>query len=806
MIEWLCGLLGVEGVEKVHQAQVRFVAPWAENRPALLLFGCVALALLAGAWYLRSAPRLGRAARTALGCLRAALLVALLLILAEPVIALSATQRPRPLLLLLFDGTESMNIRDKLSPEAREQLRKALGARAAEGEVSRAELTRQAVVSRELKLLERLHDKFRLRAYFFNQAGEARELSVSRPHSDAVDAQHLAGQLSFGGPVTAIGAALEDLGRRHRTPLLAGVVVFSDFGQNAGPPPLEAARQLKAPLYAVGIGPREATDLSVELSAPPLLKKGERTEVTVQLDSSGLKGRTARVELLGCRLGSRGGAAEQNTPVPLAPSKTVVLEGGRQTAAVSFEPPESGAYQVRARVRPFEDEALEENNAAEREVAVRDECLRLLFVEHEPTWEWRFVKEVFHRDPLVGREGFRTFLNSADFAVRKSNELYLETLIRPRSEFFATDVVMLSDVPPGLLSGQFQEMLHEYVTKFGGGLVVIAGPRFGVGELKGTKLGELLPVLVDPALKMRDGDFSLQLTPAALQHDFMRLGAGEEEARMAWHNLGQLPWYQPVVRPHPMASVLAVHPVHRCADDQTPQPLIALRRSGKGEVVYVGFNEMWRLRRKYGEKYYRQFWGQLIYRLGLGRALGSQKRFDARTDRKVYQAGDKVRVVVEAYDQNFEPLKVDKLQAKLTAVDAPDAPGGATREITVPLSRDKVIFETSLPVFAEGAHRLRLRDPVLGDESELTFRVAAVTAERRSATRNAELQAALAQQTGGRSYELHEAGRLADDIQGPKVVEQSEHRFPLWNTWVVLLLALGLMMTEWLGRKWVNLR
>jgi len=52
-------------------------------------------------------------------------------------------------------------------------------------------------------------------------------------------------------------------------------------------------------------------------------------------------------------------------------------------------------------------------------------------------------------------------------------------------------------------------------------------------------------------------------------------------------------------------------------------------------VIYLGFNETWRLRRKYGELYYRQFWGQMIHRLGLSHALGSQKDFTRFTIRRL---------------------------------------------------------------------------------------------------------------------------------------------------------------------------
>ena len=55
------------------------------------------------------------------------------------------------------------------------------------------------------------------------------------------------------------------------------------------------------------------------------------------------------------------------------------------------------------------------------------------------------------------------------------------TLTLPRNEFFAYDVIFLGDMPAATLSTRFCEMTKEFVGKFGGGLVVLAGPRFGPG-------------------------------------------------------------------------------------------------------------------------------------------------------------------------------------------------------------------------------------------------------------------------------------------------------------------------------------
>jgi hypothetical protein len=332
-----------------------------------------------------------------------------------------------------------------------------------------------------------------------------------------------------------------------------------------------------------------------------------------------------------------------------------------ETLEFAFTPEETGRFEFIAETPVVSGEVVEQNNRAAREVNIRDDFLRLMFVECDPTWEWRFIKEVFYRDKLVGTRGFRTFLRSADPKVRTSNELFLPTLTPQRSEFFANDVLFIGDMPAGTLSTRFCELVKEFVSKFGGGLVVIGGPRYGPGQLASTPLADMLPVVVESGAKLQDQrEFVLQMTPAAAQFDFMQLGKDAAENRKAWENLGPLPWYQPVSRLHPLGTALAVHPRDTCSDGKTPQPLIAIRRYGRGEVVYLGFDETWRLRRKYGELYYRQFWGQMIHRLGLSHTLGSQKRFVVRTDRSQYQVDDKVVLTVEAYDANFEPLGSDK--------------------------------------------------------------------------------------------------------------------------------------------------
>jgi hypothetical protein len=322
----------------------------------------------------------------------------------------------------------------------------------------------------------------------------------------------------------------------------------------------------------------------------------------------------------------------------------------------------------------------------------------------------------------------------------------------------------------------------------------------------------MLPVLIDTSAELRDApeypEFRLRLTPYAAQKQFMQLGASEIENTKAWENLVKLPWYQPVAAKHPDAEVLAEHPTDKCADGKTPQPLIAIRKYGKGEVVYVGFNETWRLRRRYGEKYYRQFWSQLIYRLGMSHALGSDKRFVARLDQQQYRAEDKVTLTVEAYDENYEPLADDDLPERglIAEMTIPGKAGsaGATTNVTVPMLR-RGVFEARIPVLAVGEYSLRVKDPVTGKFDEQRFEVTPLSAERRRGVRDEKLQTDLARQTGGRAYDLTTVSNLPTDLKLEPVVERQTRNRALWSTPLWFAVVVMLMLGEWLSRKMIKL-
>ena len=823
LTRWIGYWFGLENVDSIEEWHLTFGAPWAQQGPAWVLFGCLLLILASIVFYARYQPRAKKRVRIALAVFRSIVLCLLFLVVADPVISIKLTNRPRPLLWMLFDGTDSMAIEDEFSDAERESLNLAAGitakstepqdqAVAAAKKLSRQNYIQSFVSKADDNLIQKLGAKYRIKMFRFDRPDGAQTLDVAKSGTEEIDTTKVAEQLTTDGQVTALGKTLEDLALRHSSGNLSGVMIFSDFNQNAGPAPQVAAKRLGVPLYTVGIGPEKAVDIALSLHAPQLMKRAERSTLTAYVRQTGLKGQSVSVRVTARKLGGANAIADE-IGIPIG-EKTVTLEDQELPVEFPFDPTESGRYVFTATIDPFPTEIVVHNNKAERESNIRDDFLRLMFVEYEPTWEWRFIKEVFHRDKLVGMRGFRTYLRSADPKVRETNELFLPTLTPKRSDFFANDVIFLSDMPAATLSTRFCEMTKEYVEKFGGGLVIIAGPRFGPGQLAETALADILPVTVDPDGRLNDAkEFRPRLTADGLVEDFMKLGSnptdGAENQR-AWDNLGKLQWYQPVIKVHSRAKVLAEHPTDKTVDQRTPQPLIAVRTfANGGHVVYVGFNETWRLRRKHGEQFYRQFWGQMINRLGLSHALGSQKRFVIKNVQPQYQADEKVTLTVEAYDANFDPLSEDnfpekKLKAELSRPARVNEGDDTAQPLSIPLRRDGV-FETEIPVFDSGEYRVRVTDPVTKEASEVFFQVASVSAERRSAVRNVELQQKLAAETNGKSYSLETVNAFLNDFQPPERVEVSMQTIEIWHTWFTFGLIVFLMLAEWLVRKWSNL-
>ncbi len=795
MIGYFGRLLGFDHTQSIDSFELSFAASWASDHLWLLFSICLVVAGGVVVFYRRFENCKSQATRIVLSTLRAVLVCMLVLTLAAPLVHSSATVLRLPLVFVVIDDSESMSLDEASASDP--------------APITRVERLRQLFSEEGDDLVRRLEQDAQCRVQAF-RLGNDTNATLNK-----LSLNSIAAELRADGAATPLLEALSSLPTQASSDRASAMIVLSDFvdtsNADSREKQLAELAAIGIPVHAAGVGATTLVDVSIDLIADKQVKRGEPTNVAIAVKQSGMDSESAIVTLHSRALEyltETADSAEQ-----LVGETTLTFGEATNACEFTYTPDSAGTVELIATVTSFDREQRVDNNTAARQLNVIADYLRVSYVEYEPNWEWRHIKDVFGRDKLVGRDGFRTFLASAASDARANNELFNTSLEQSRSEFLVNDVVMLGDVPRELLTADFCELTEEFVGRFGGGLVVIAGPRFGPNQLADTPLAKMLPVFLAADATLRDpSEFELATTNEALLYPFMRLADLEAEDTVAWNNLGKLPWYQPVAGVHQQADVLAEHPVDLCDDDETKQPLIAIRPYGKGQVVYLAFNEMWRLRKQYGDRYYQRFWSQLIYRLGMSHAIGIEKRFVAKFDREKYSVGDEASFTVDAYDEDFQPIGSDQqmngaLSRKLATSNdgTPSDSSEATRNISLPMTRPGH-FAATFPLTEPGNYAFALTDPVSGRTMERRCFVANASVERRQIVRDVDLQRRIAEATGGRTYEVSQVDKLIRDLEVEPTYEQEHRQFALWNTPAWFLLVVGLMLSEWTLRKLAFLR
>ena len=155
MSSFISQMVGLDSSATIESVELRFAAPWAEGRPVLVLLACVAAIVIAVWFYYKLHAEAGLVKRPKrrffLSVLRSILLVIVVLVLAEPVIWVAYTQNHKPQLLVLFDGSGSMNTRDELPDDQITEMRTLLTEPESGESPDPTTLTRAELVTRALQ-------------------------------------------------------------------------------------------------------------------------------------------------------------------------------------------------------------------------------------------------------------------------------------------------------------------------------------------------------------------------------------------------------------------------------------------------------------------------------------------------------------------------------------------------------------------------------------------------------------------------------------------------------------------------------
>jgi hypothetical protein len=296
--------------------------------------------------------------------------------------------------------------------------------------------------------------------------------------------------------------------------------------------------------------------------------------------------------------------------------------------------------------------------------------------------------------------------------------------------------------------------------------------------------------------------FNVVLTEDGREHPIMMIEEDPAVSRQIWEKdkFSAQFWYFPVERAKSTATVLAEHPGEYGHNRNKfgPHVLIATMPYKAGRSLYVGVDELWRLRWAFGDRYHYRFYGEAIRLLATYKLLGGNLRFKIFTDREGYFVGDTVKIEAEIYDHDF------KAATEETQTIVIRTPEGDEQEIVMMLDPSQPgRYVHSLTIYEEGTYLLfaEVQD---GEEErpEKLFKVEYSTEEMKNPLINLELMDRMAVESSGAALPLYQIGTLPTTIPPRSVYVSSEVRSEdLWDDSWVLFLFTAILAVEWLIRK-----
>lgn len=715
-----------------------------------------------------------------------------------------------PDLMLLIDDSSSMATVDEYSDE---KLRADLTRRAVTvggAELTRLELAKMLLLERDAGLLRQLQQRYRLKAY--RVGGSARALSghtagAKSGESDPAAWGQSLRELTAGESASRLGKCLQDVLAVQRGRPTAAVILFSDGVTTEGKTIAEAAgdaRRKAVPLFLVGLGnSRPPRDVRLaDLLVDDVVFVGDLVHFDFKVSATGYTGQraTARLAIKGEEDRS---LAEQQI--------TLGQDGVPLSVRLSYRPEEKGDFEFVVEVEPLPGEGNPENNRQTRVVKVRDDALRVLYVQAYPSYDFRYLKTVLGRSLKPNSKDkaveLTTVLQDADLEYTEQDETAARVFPVNRDELFAYDVLVFGDVNPSFISRSIMEHIVAFVEQRGGGLVVLAGPRYTPLAYRDTPLAALLPVNLDTASAPTPGSaldqgFAPQPTRLGITSPQMQLADSVPASLAVWREMPD--WYWSLTAPdlRPGARVLASDP-SRLGSGGEHLPMISMQFVGAGKVIFHASDETYRwARHPGGEGYYARYWIQTLRYLSRAKLLEGGRLAELTTDRTEYRRGETVRLRARFFDDRLAPSSDDGVTVLL------ESEGNKRRQLT--LHRDAVnrgVFECLAGNLPDGQYRAWIATPTLsGQPPSQRFAVVAPPGEQaRLEMDAADLQAA-AKTSQGRFYTIQQADGLLRDLpRGRQVRIESLPPVPIWNSSLWAAVFVALVVSEWVLRKRVGL-
>ncbi len=741
-----------------HKGRFVLLTPW----PAWML----AIAILAAAaglyWHIRRhRGMLGGTRPLAVWLLESSMAALILFLLWHPALSVATLRPQQNVVAILVDDSRSMSIADGSGPDGSG--------------------TREAAAKKVLDdgLLRSLSARFQVRLYKFGATLDR----IQNP-----------GQLKGAQQATRLGDTLEQALAESSSLPLGAMVVLSDGADNAGGidhGTIAAIRRQRIPVHTIGFG-SEHPDKDVEIEDAVLPARAlpqSRLSATVTLRSYGVSGVKARLSV------KDGGKVLAWREIALG------SDGALQSETLIFNCGDAGPKALEIAVDPVPGEPNTANNTVTRLVEVEKRVPRILYVEGEPRWEFKFIRRAlddYKEIELV------TMLRTTQNKIYRQgtpdppepHELEDGFPSRPE-DLFRYQAIIFGSVEASYFTSTQQQLIHDFVDRRGGG-VLFSGGRASLsdGGYATSPLADLVPAQLPPARGVFHRDFtSVELTPEGAASVICRLDDDPARNREHWARMPQMADYQEVGERKPGALVL----LESAPKGKPKTPLLVTENYGRGRTMLfaTGGSWRWKMWTQHDDKTHPVFWQQIFRYL----VIDTPGQVSASTPRQVLSDTQRVPIRVEVRDTQFKLVANAAVQARFSAPDG----STATLELA-PKPLEEGIYEGEWTAEKPGTY---VAEIVAGREQRelgrdiVSFRREDGVAESFHTSQNRELLSKLSEQTGGRYYSPDQASKLSGEISHSEAGITTRETRDLWDMPAVFLLALGIRACEWLlRRKW----
>ena len=721
---------------------------------AILVPGFIALG------YFRVGGRLEIKHRAFIALLRSLAISLIVFSLSRPLLETSS-QIPQPNLVgILIDNSISMSVTD-----------------VAEG--PRSDFISQQLNPADGKLLRSLQEIFDTRLFKF---GEETKLLTD------------INTLDYGDGDSDLSAALAVVQASLKAEPLAGLVVISD-GAIASDEKLDAnllsLRAAGIPVYSIGLGQSQYNrDIEItRVNLPGKVLKGSRIVADVTLKQQGYNGQI--VELL----------VEDDSRI--LHKQTVRLMAGTQSLKIPLNTAEQGPRQLKFYLADRADEQIAANNSHVEMLSVDNTRMRILYFEGEPRFELKFIRRAVADDSNLQVTGL---VRTADakfyrLGIESPQELRNGFPIT-RDELFSYHAIILGSVEISLLSREQQEMIAEFVSQRGGGLLMLGGRHaFAEGGYRDTVLQDISPVVMaDQAQPEFTRQIKIQPTAAGWVHPALLIADSTEKSMARWLTLPALTIVNPIQQIKPGATLLLTG---SASEQDRPYVAMASQRYGRGKVVAFPVQNSW-LWQMHHEIELQDQTHQILWRQLLRWLVDSvPQRLSLTLSTDLIHSNGVIKLRSEVLGADFKAHDQAQPRAILTAANG--------LEQIKPLTRDPAlqgVYEADISVTSPGDYRVRVELDEKGEvisSDEAAFRVSNEGSEFYQSEMNETLLRRISSETRGDFFTPDSIDGLLDVLTANQRGSTVPVRYELWDMPLLFLLLVLFLGTEWGYRRWRNL-